>query len=109
MRAQPVGLEANGTLELQHDGVAQLQLTMPRYRLGQPIAGQPIEGRVQARLPDVGFLAALSTEVSTTSGRVSADFSFGGQIGAPRMQGTLTLADASATLPASASSCRTCR
>ena len=52
-----------------------------------------LSGELQANWPDIGALALLSPELGDVQGALQGQFKLGGQIGKPRLQGQLSLAD----------------
>lgn len=65
-----------------------------------PAAGpRSLQGRVEARLPDVGPLAAFLPRVSDAGGAVELDSELGGTLEAPTVEGRAELREGRAMLP----------
>ncbi|MEQ8263447.1 translocation/assembly module TamB domain-containing protein [Pseudohaliea sp.] len=93
------GLRAAAGFAAPADGRVDLALRLPALRALPLAAAQPLEGRVQAALPDLAILAAFAEPISTSAGRLSADLDLAGSLDAPLLKGELRLSDGAATLP----------
>lgn len=83
----PIG-EVQGNLSLP--GMSLASLDPKRQRL---------QGRVRARVGDLGFLAGMVPAISQPKGRVEADFQLSGSLAAPGVSGKLELLDAALDVP----------
>ena len=93
---------ASATMSLALEGVGKIhgELAMPRYNAaGVPAASQPLQGRLQVDLSDLGFVHAFVTQAEKIGGAVRGDWTIAGTAGAPRVSGDLTLSGLRAELP----------
>lgn len=72
------------------DGALSLDATLAPASTWQQRA---LKGELQADWPDIGALALLSPEFGEVQGALQGHFTLGGEVGKPRLQGQLTLAD----------------
>ncbi len=61
---------------------------------GMPGGGQPLQGRIQAGLPDVALLGAFLPLIERQGGRLEADLEISGTVGDPRVAGLAALREA---------------
>jgi len=54
---------------------------------GKTVDAYPLNGELELSVPDIGFINALQTEVSTTGGSAAAKLQLQGSVGAPRLSG----------------------
>ena len=93
------GLAARLQLATPEQGKLDAVVELPALR-SLPLANkQPLQGSVQATLPDLTGLAAWVPEVGRSAGRVEADLQLGGDLTSPSVEGMLALEDGAATLP----------
>lgn len=61
-------------------------------------AARPLSGTVRVRIPDLAFAALFTREVAALKGHIDGDLRLAGTAAAPRLEGRMQLADASARL-----------
>ena len=93
------GLHATADFAAPAEGRVDLAVHLPALRTLPLAPAQPLEGRVQASLPDLAILAAFAEPIGASAGRFSADLALTGQLEAPLLNGELRLAEGAATLP----------
>ncbi|HEX7081727.1 MAG TPA: translocation/assembly module TamB domain-containing protein [Gammaproteobacteria bacterium] len=110
---RPVLAFAAGDLALDVQGAegAELTLDLPLESGGGLVAkgtiapgdgaltARPLEARLQARLPELGFLTRFTPQISSLRGRIEGDLGVSGTLAAPALNGSLALEDGAATLP----------
>ena len=95
---EPSRLQLNESGEGAHI-LAQLALPDGALNLDATLAPadrwreRALSGELQADWPDIAALALLSPELGEVQGALKGQFALGGQIGKPRLQGQLSLAD----------------
>jgi translocation and assembly module TamB len=60
---------------------------------------QGLEGQLTAHVADLGFVSSLAPRLKNVTGRIDADFTLGGRLGAPRVKGKASLQDAALDIP----------
>jgi len=65
----------------------------------RPARGAPLEGKLQAEMPSLAWVGPLLGPTAKVEGKLSAELSVGGVIGAPRWFGNLKAQDAALRLP----------
>jgi autotransporter translocation and assembly factor TamB len=66
-------------------------LALPGYtRLGRPLAGQPIDARLEGEIPTLAYLRPFTT-ADSLQGRLALDFAARGTMRAPALDGSLAL------------------
>lgn len=83
--AREVGVTAR--LPLAADGLLAARLQVER---GEPA---DLDGRIEARVTELGLLGALVPQVGAIEGRLLADLALGGTLAAPTVAGNARLAD----------------
>jgi translocation and assembly module TamB len=63
-------------------------------------AKQPLTGHIQAHLPDLGFVSALTPHLAKVQGRLDLDYRLQGRLAAPRVQGRTALEGGALDVPA---------
>lgn len=110
---RPVLAFAAGDIALDVQGAdgAELTLDLPLASGGglaaqgtiapgnAPLAERPLEARLRANLPELGFLTQFTPQISSLRGRVEGDVGVSGTLAAPALNGSLVLEDGAATLP----------
>ncbi|HEY0710255.1 MAG TPA: translocation/assembly module TamB domain-containing protein, partial [Polyangia bacterium] len=76
-----------GGLEVNAD--AKADLSLPALMKGLKVAEIPIDARLRSRALDLFFLSGLDENVRTVEGKLEADATLNGRIGAPQMVGKL--------------------
>ncbi len=81
---------------LDHDGRLEGNLTLT------PTEGatQSLNGKIKLDLNSLAFLELLSTELTNTTGKLSADYAIAGTLAEPRLDGALTLDGFATEVPA---------
>jgi len=93
------GLRAELELSAPEQGRLQAHANLPALH-SLPMANeQPLEGSINAVLPDLSGLAAWVPEMGSSAGRLAADVQLAGSLSDPRIEGTLALERGAATLP----------
>ncbi len=95
-RLSPQSTHASVRAVLDQDGRIDGEITLG----GEPGTAQSLSGKVDLVLNDLGFVELLTSEVTNTSGRVDATYTFAGTTAAPRLDGRLTLRDFATEVPA---------
>jgi len=73
---------------------------LPGYtRIGRPIDRVPIEGRIEGRVDDLGFLPSFTALVDSAVGRMTLDAELGGTLANANFVGRMELRDAALRLP----------
>lgn len=93
------GLRAAADVAAPAEGRVALALHLPELRALPLARTQPLEGRLEATLPDLAILAAFADPISDSAGQFSADLDLAGTLAAPLVNGELRLTDGAATLP----------
>lgn len=62
------------------------------------LLARPLSGRVSLKLPDLSAIQPFVSELQAAGGRLDGDVALGGTLGRPRLNGSVQLADGSATL-----------
>ncbi len=96
-----------GTSELAlHDSTGmelatlKADLALPGLtRVGERLAPQPIQGRLESRAKDLAFLAALTRQIDSAAGSARAGAALSGTLSDSRVTGTFSLTDAALRLP----------
>ena len=88
-------VQASARLDLGPDIRAQTAL-----KLDGPWSAPRVDGKLQARIADLGFLAALTPQLQAVTGRLDADLDFVGPLRAPGLRGQVALRDFGAEVPA---------
>lgn len=99
LQVAETGLLASLNLDAPEQGRLQATVGLPAL-VGLPMAEQqPVTGTVQAVLPDLSGLAAWVPHVGSSAGHLSADLQLGGNLTEPKVEGSIVLRDAAASLP----------
>jgi autotransporter translocation and assembly factor TamB len=93
------GLSVRLELRPLPDGRIWGMLEIPGLHYLPPDPSLGLTGRLQARLPDLAPLQALTPELSHTAGRLDADLTLGGSLARPRLGGDLMLTGGAADVP----------
>ena len=99
LRVDTRGLLAEVQLATPEEGSLEAVATLPALSTVPLAEAQPLAGTIKAELPDLSGLAAWVPELERSAGRLGADLKLGGTLDAPRVEGTLALQDAGATVP----------
>jgi translocation and assembly module TamB len=97
--ADASGARAVLALRLADAGTVDGQVTLPGFRFGRPPAEQPLTGRFDVELADIGFVEALVPDLGTTTGRLETRLTLEGSLAAPAVRGEGRLVDGSTMLP----------
>lgn len=65
---------------------------------GPVLADRVVAGDIRIDFPDLAFLAVLSNEISSATGKLAGQYRIGGKVGAPEFQGEARLSDATMKL-----------
>ncbi|ROH93752.1 hypothetical protein ED208_04310 [Stagnimonas aquatica] len=84
LRLDHLALSANASLPVRDSAFAEL----------------PLSGQVRLSVPELGWAEPLLPGVTQLAGRVQGDFSLGGSLGAPLVDGLLSLSDGQARIEA---------
>lgn len=82
-----------------HDSVA-FRLVFPEWTTTGDPAAQAFQGRLAARLSDLGFVQAFAPEAEEVGGRLECVLEWSGVLEHPTLVGSFALAEGRATLPA---------
>lgn len=97
------GGQGNATARLVLVGAGSLNARAVIPRLigggGAPLTAQPLSGRVDVDLTDLGFIAGFVPDVKQPSGSLKAGYTLGGTIGKPLLTGEARLADGRFKIP----------
>lgn len=98
--ANASGVKADVNLPLLGLGGLEGSLALDGWRLEAPARpSQPLRGRLQARIDDLGPLAAMAPDVSKLKGRIDADLKLQGTLQQPGIEGYAKLAGGEADIP----------
>ncbi len=99
-RIDSQGLVSQLELPLEQTGDLSARLRLPGWRGRALSASQPLDGRLQATLRDLGVLGPLVPDLKKPAGRAAVQFSLAGTIGQPDLLGSATLREGRADVPA---------
>ncbi|MBT8419482.1 MAG: translocation/assembly module TamB domain-containing protein, partial [Gammaproteobacteria bacterium] len=80
-------------------GIAEQGLIEGDLQVGAASAGSPLQGTLQAKLPDLAPLAGLAPQADKVEGGLSLDFTAGGTINTPILHGRAVLTQGAVELP----------
>jgi translocation and assembly module TamB len=103
LRARVDGKGAAGDADLRLGELASLggRLELPGWSPKVPdTAKQRLSGRVEARVPDLAWVRAFARDLGAVEGRVDADLTVAGTLGAPRLTGRAALEQGRVEVPA---------
>ncbi len=86
-------MDIDGALNLLPAGQVAMTLQGP-WPLTDEVRGQPLQGRVRADLPQLGFLSALLPELDEVSGQARGELQLSGTVAEPRASGSLEISEA---------------
>ena len=99
LTVQQVGEQWQGKARLVVDhGLLSLAAAMPVK--GGPALERPVSGTAEVDVPDLSWLNPALPDVQELKGSLAGQFSLAGQLGAPRLEGSLVLRDGSAYIKA---------
>ncbi len=104
VRAGPDGVRGELNVELVSETGASLgtlrgNAGVPGYtRIGRPIGREPIQGRLEGRIADLGFLPTFTSLVDSAAGRITLDASLDGTLGEANLVGMVEVREAAAKL-----------
>ncbi|HYH45758.1 MAG TPA: translocation/assembly module TamB domain-containing protein, partial [Thermoanaerobaculia bacterium] len=90
---------ASARLVLVDAGTLTAEARLPRFAAGADLSTQPLDGKVEVRMTDLGFLAGFVPDVRNPQGRLTAAYTISGTVARPRLAGEAQLADGRADLP----------
>ncbi len=94
------GLRADLDLPLRGMGGLEGSLALKGWRLQEPARpNQPLQGRVQGRIDDLGPLAALVPDLTNVKGRLDADVVLKGTLAQPGIDGAVRLEGGAVDVP----------
>lgn len=99
LSAGEAGLDARLDFAAPAEGNLSARISLPELHRLPPAGEQPLNGRLNAALPDLAIAAALIEGIEDSHGRLRADLTAGGSLMQPRIEGNLTLEDGAARLP----------
>ncbi|MBW2623303.1 MAG: translocation/assembly module TamB domain-containing protein, partial [Deltaproteobacteria bacterium] len=86
--------------DLAEFGQAQGSLLIPGWRPGSPLAAsQPISGRMELSVSDLGLVEKIIPDVDSVKGSISSSLSISGTRAAPRVSGRIQLTDGAFIIP----------
>lgn len=94
-RLSPQSTRATLRASLDHDGRLEGEVDLS----GAPGSTQALSGRIELALNSLAFVELLTPEVANAKGRLAADYTIGGTLAAPRLDGALTLKEFAAEIP----------
>lgn len=80
---------------LDHDGKLDGRVTLS----GSAGSPQALDGQIQLDLNSLAFLELITSEVSNTKGKLSANYTIGGNVDAPQLNGALSLKEFATEVP----------
>ncbi len=95
---KPSSLKADDTGDVLH-AVLDLQLAQGKVRADVSAApaadfqARPLSGKVQAEVPDLGFVQSFVPQLQAVGGSISGALELGGTVALPRVQGEIALHD----------------
>ena len=104
VRGRYAGQRLDATLELRRDtalavsGSVQLPVDLALVPRARRLLGDSLQGRLRSVQADLSLIEAFTTAVDSASGRLEGDVTLGGTWNAPRLTGTMRVADGSARL-----------
>lgn len=94
-RLSPQATHATLRASLDHDGKLDGEVNLT----GAPGSTQALSGRVDLVLNSLAFVELLTPEVANAKGRLAANYTIGGTLVEPRLDGALTLKEFAAEIP----------
>lgn len=91
--------QAMARLVLSGVGTVNAQVALPRFTPGTPLKAQPLRGRVDVDINNIGFLEAFVPDLHNPSGSFNVDYALTGTFGDPRITGTARLSNGKADVP----------
>lgn len=92
--------DATARLVLVGAGSLSARAAIPRLiGGGAPLSAQPLSGRVDVDLTDLGFLAGFVPDVKQPAGTLKAGYTLGGTVGQPLLTGEARLANGRFKIP----------
>ncbi|HVR99063.1 MAG TPA: translocation/assembly module TamB domain-containing protein, partial [Thermoanaerobaculia bacterium] len=95
------GGEGNATahMTLVDVGTLDAQARLPRFAADVSLQGQPLSGRIDVRLNDIGFVEGFVPDLQSPKGALTAGYTLAGTVGRPLLTGEARLANGSADVP----------
>ncbi|MEO8011958.1 MAG: translocation/assembly module TamB domain-containing protein [Dokdonella sp.] len=94
-RFAPQSSTANVRAALDNDGRLSGQVMLTRMADGE----QALDGTLDLAINSLAFLELITPEVANTKGRLAANYTIGGTLAAPRLNGALILSDFATEVP----------
>ncbi len=95
-RFAPQSSTADVRAALDNDGRLEGRVTMTKAADGT----QGLDGTINLAINSLAFLELITSEVANTRGRLAANYTIGGTLAAPQLNGALTLSDFATEIPA---------
>ncbi len=97
---QPEALTATLNVDLRKTGRAHGAWQLPGWTLAEALSQeQAVNGALTLHFNDLTLLALLTPRIQHPTGNLSGEITFGGRLGAPRLDGLIRLDDGSLMLP----------
>jgi translocation and assembly module TamB len=93
------GLAAKLRFATPEQGQVLADLQLPAFTTLPLPQRQPLTGRIQASLPDLGGVAAWVPQLASSAGRLEADLRAAGTLDQPEVTGEMTLTGGAADIP----------
>jgi translocation and assembly module TamB len=91
----PQSTQARVRAAFDHDGRLEGHVTLS----GPAGSPQHLDGQIELTLNSLAFLELVTSEVSNTKGRIAANYTIGGTLEAPQLNGALTLKEFATEIP----------
>lgn len=97
--AEANGLRAHLSAAFGEASMIDSVVELPRFNSGIPFAHQPLAGRVQLTVQELGLIPAFVPAAESTSGSVKVNLALGGSVGDPQISGSALLSNGAADVP----------
>jgi translocation and assembly module TamB len=103
LSARAAGGSAAATLALPLGALGGVDGTLELPGLALPAVDaerQPVRGRVQGEIRDLGLASSLVPQLTNVAGRIALDYRIAGRLAAPELEGRAALEDGAVDIPA---------
>ncbi len=90
---------ATAQITLADVGSIRADLRLPRLVGGVPFQSQPLSGRIDVALANLGFVEGFVPDLSRPAGALEGGYALSGTVGSPRFVGEARLRDGRADIP----------